>query len=168
MTPSTQRRVIAGALLLSLLTMSGGAWAAPPGPHSWWRSDEVVKELGLTADQSARIDKIYEATRLELRQDFNELDRLEAKLSRLIEGDTMDEAALARQIDRVETARAHANKTRSMMLWRMRQVLTAEQRVRLKALQERWGRERRQGRHDLNPEGSGGSSQEPDTPSPAS
>ena len=31
--------------------------------------------------------------------------------------------------------RANANKTRSLMLWRMRQVLTADQRVRLKALQ---------------------------------
>ena len=115
-----------------------------------------MKELGLTADQSARIDKIYQDTRPELRQEFNELDRLEAKLSRLIESETTDETALARQIDRVETARAHANKTRFLMLWRMRQVLTADQRARLKALQERWERERQQGRSDQHPEGSGG------------
>ncbi len=51
------------------------------------------------------------------------MSRLEAKLSRLIQIDA-DEAALSRQIDRVETARANANKTRSLMLVQMRKVLT--------------------------------------------
>jgi Spy/CpxP family protein refolding chaperone len=162
-----QRRVLAGAILL---TTSSWVLAAPPGRrHSWWRSEEVVKELGLTADQSARIDRIYQETRPELRQEFDELDRMEAKLSRLIESDTADETALARQIDRVETARAHANKTRSLMLWRMRQVLTVDQRSRLKALQERWERERRQGRTNRSSHGSGAPAQESVSPSqPAS
>jgi Spy/CpxP family protein refolding chaperone len=167
MTPSIQRRLLAGAILL---TMSTWVWAAPPGRrHSWWRSEEVVKELGLTAEQSARIDKIYQAARPELRQEFAELDRMEAKLSRLIESDTMDETILARQIDRVETARAHASKTRSLMLWRMRQVLTVDQRARLKAIQERWERERRQGRTHRDSQSFGGSKLESFTPSqPAS
>ena len=146
MTPSRQRRLLAGLFVLGL---SGSALGMPPGqPPHWWKSEEIVKELRLTADQSARIDKIFYSTRLELRQEVSELDRLEAKLSRLIESDTVDEAALARQIDRVETARANANKTRSLMLWRMRQVLTPDQRERLKTLQERAERERRQDRSD--------------------
>jgi Spy/CpxP family protein refolding chaperone len=119
-----------------------------------------VKELGLTADQSARIDKIFQATRPELRQEYDELDRLEAKLSRLIEGDTLDEAGLARQIDRVETARANASKTRSLMLWRMRQVLTVDQRIRLKALQAKL--ERRQA-PDQSRQSPGGSKPESET-----
>jgi Spy/CpxP family protein refolding chaperone len=140
MTGSIPRGLLAGAFLLAL---SGWASGAPSRhPPLWWKSEEIIKELGLTADQSARIDKIFQAVRPELRQEYDELDRLEAKLSRLIEGDTLDEAGLARQIDRVETARANANKTRSLMLWRMRQVLTADQRVRLKALQAKL--ERRQ------------------------
>jgi hypothetical protein len=53
----------------------------------------------------------------------------------LIETST-DEALLARQIDRVETARANLNKTRALMIARMRLVLSAEQRARLKALYE--------------------------------
>ncbi len=58
-----------------------------------------------------RIDKIWETTRVELRQEWDELSKLEGKLSRLIQVDA-DEAVLTRQIDRVETARAAANKTR--------------------------------------------------------
>ena len=159
MTGSIRRGLLAGAFLL---TLSGGASGAPPRhPAPWWKSEEVVKELGLTPDQSARIDKIYQATRPELRQEYDELDRLEAKLSRLIEGDTTDEAMLARHIDRVETARANANKTRSFMLWRMRQVLTADQRIRLKALQAKL--ERRAVPADQNRPGPGGSKPEPES-----
>jgi Spy/CpxP family protein refolding chaperone len=66
---------------------------------------------------------------------MDELDRLEARLSRLIERDA-EETEIARYIDRVETARANVNKTRSLMLVRMRRVLTPEQRVRMKELEE--------------------------------
>jgi Spy/CpxP family protein refolding chaperone len=107
---------------------------------AWWRSDEFKKELALSADQIARIDKIFESTRPELRQEMDELGRYDMKLQKLIETST-DEALLARQIDRVETARANLNKTRSLMITRMRLVLNADQRVRLKSLYERWERQ---------------------------
>ena len=158
MTGSIPRGLLAGVFLLML---SGWASAAPPHhPPLWWRSEEIVKELGLTADQSVRIGKIFQDMRPELRQEYDELDRLEAKLSRLIEGDTLDEAGLARQIDRVETARDNASKTRSLMLWRMRQVLTVDQRIRLKALQAKL--ERRQA-PDQSRQSPGGSKPESET-----
>src|SRR6476469_9437794 len=109
----------------------------PPRPFAWWKSDPFKKELGLTAEQSARIDKIWETTRPELRQEWEELQKLEEKLSRLIQNDA-DEAVLARQIDRVETARANTNKTRSLMLVQMLKTLTPDQRSRFKALNARW------------------------------
>jgi Spy/CpxP family protein refolding chaperone len=109
---------------------------APPG-FPWWKLDHSRKELGLTADQSARIDRIWEGTRPELRAEWDELSRLENKLSRMIQNDA-DEAALARQIDRLETARANVNKTRSLMLVQMMKVLKPEQRTRLTAMQQRY------------------------------
>lgn len=112
----------------------------PPRPFAWWKSEPFKKELGLTTDQSTRIDKIWETTRPELRQEWDELSKLEAKLSRLIQGDA-DEAVLTRQIDRVETARANANKTRSLMLVQMLKVLTPDQRTRFSALHDRWQKE---------------------------
>lgn len=111
-----------------------------PQPFAWWKSEQFKKELGLTADQSARIDKIWETTRPELRQEWEELQRLEEKLSRLIQNDA-DEAVLARQIDRVETARANTNKTRSLMLVQMLKTLTPDQRSRFKTLNDRYQQE---------------------------
>ena len=147
--PFSIRIRLLGALVA--LVLGGPVLGAAQGQQQqpWWRSQEIATALGLSADQSTRIDKIFKTTRPDLRQEFEELDRLEAKLTQLIEGGTSDEAALARQIDRVETARAGANKTRSLMLWRMRQVLTPEQRERLKVLQERADRSPRQGGPDM-------------------
>jgi Spy/CpxP family protein refolding chaperone len=126
---------------LFVLTAVGPLYAqAPPPPGQsfpWWKSEPFRKELGLTADQSAHIEKIWESTRPELRQEWDELTKLEAKLSKMIQNDA-DEAVLARQIDRVETARANANKTRSLMLVQMVKVLSPDQRVRFKGLHDRW------------------------------
>ena len=112
----------------------------PPRPFPWWKSEPFKKELGLTSDQSARIDKIWEATRPELRQEWDTLSALETKLLQMIQDDR-DEAVLTRQIDRLETARASANKTRSLMLVQMLKVLTHDQRARFNALHDRWQQE---------------------------
>src|SRR5436190_22558377 len=108
-------RLAAAVLLISASPLLAQRPPDPPRPFAWWKSEPFKKELGLTADQSARIDKIWETTRPELRQEWDELQKFEEKLSHLIQVDA-DEAVRARQIDRVETARATTNKTRSPML----------------------------------------------------
>lgn len=141
---SSTRRLIAVVLLAGLTAADLCASQAPP-QFFWWRSEAFKKDLGLSADQIARIDKIFESTRPELRQEMDELRRYDSKLEKLIETST-DEALLARQIDRVETARANLNKTRALMIARMRLVLTADQRVRLKELYKRWGNQNQSSR----------------------
>jgi Spy/CpxP family protein refolding chaperone len=132
-------------VLVFLVGLDTAAASQSSQRFAWWRTEAVVAELGLTPDQTSRIDKIFQAMRVEARQELDELERLEGKLSRLIETDA-DEAMVVRAIDRVETARATLSKTRSLMLLRMRQVLTADQRVKLTALQKRWDEDgRRQG-----------------------
>jgi len=124
--------------------------APPPRPGPWWKVDPFKRDLGLTTDQSTRIDRIWEATRPELHEEFEQLSKLEEKLSQLIRKDA-DDAILTRQIDRVETARANANKTRSLMLVHMIKVLTPEQRVRFKAIRDRWLAEARASDNPLRP-----------------
>lgn len=135
---SLSRRRLLGALFVTLIA------AAPALANqnrtmrfAWWKAESVVAELNLAADQVSRIDQIFQTMRGEARQELEELERLEGKLSRLIETDA-DEAQVVRAIDRVETARATLSKTRSLMLLRMRQVLTPDQRTKLTAMQKRW------------------------------
>jgi Spy/CpxP family protein refolding chaperone len=136
---SLRRQLICTAFLLLAMAVPALAQTLTPQtlPFPWWKSEPFKKELGLSADQSGRIDKIWETTRPELRGEWDELSKLEAKLSHLIQRDA-DEALLSRQIDRVESARANANKTRSLMLVQMLKVLTPDQRVRFKTLHDRW------------------------------
>jgi Spy/CpxP family protein refolding chaperone len=141
------RRLLLPALVL--LSAVGPLFAqAPPAPGQsfpWWKNEQFRKELGLTAEQSTHIEKIWEVARPELRQEWDQLSKLEEKLSKMIQSDA-DEAALSRQIDRVETARANANKTRSLMLVQMVKVLSPDQRVRFKGLHDKWLQDiRRQG-----------------------
>jgi Spy/CpxP family protein refolding chaperone len=149
--PAAGRSAAKYALAVALLMLStAGAFAQQPPsppfgqpmpqPFVWWKSEAFKRELKLSVEQINRIDRIWEAARPELRQEFEELSRLEDKFSRLLQSDA-DEAMLSRQIDRVETARANANKTRSLMLVQMRKVLTPEQRVSLDAIHARWLKE---------------------------
>ena len=129
-------RVLMLAVLGGLIFADLATASQAQQPFYWWRSEEFRKELGLTAEQSGKIDSIHQSTLPELRQEWDELNKYEAKLSKLLESST-DEALLARQIDRVETARANLNKTRSLMIARIRLVLNAEQRARFKMLADR-------------------------------
>jgi periplasmic protein CpxP/Spy len=108
--------------------------AQPNG--AWWRSESYKRDLGLTNEQSARLDHIFNDVLPQLMEEANQLDEREGMLSRLIETNA-DEEKVAHQIDRVETMRSALNKDRQLMLVHMRQVLTPEQRVKFN---ERWVR----------------------------
>ena len=66
----------------------------------------------------------------------DKIDKLEATLSQTIKDNTADLATVAQQVDRLEAARADLYKTRTLMLYRMRGVLSADQRVKLQAAWE--------------------------------
>jgi len=107
---------------------------------AWWRDAQFQRELGLSTEQSARIDAIFQAVISQLRPKKEELDKQEDLLSQQIAAGA-DEALVTRQVDRVEAIRAHMNKMRTLMLLKERQVLSPEQRVKLNKLHEQWERD---------------------------
>ena len=125
-------------LLPALLVL---ALAAPVHGQSfgfaWWKDAQFQHDLGLSADQSARIDAIFQAAISQLRPKKAELDTQEELLSQQIASGA-DETLVTRQVDRVEAIRAHMNKMRTLMLLKERQVLSPEQRVKLSKLHEQW------------------------------
>ena len=141
MRPTVTRWLAPAALTLAL--------AAPIHAQSfgfpWWRDPQFQKELNLSAEQSGRIDNVFQSTISLLRQKREELDQQEAELSRLIAANA-EEAVVVRQVDKVEGIRASLNKHRTLMLLRMRQVLSPEQRVKLNKLYEDQQKEKKQGR----------------------
>jgi len=133
--PSLYRRLALAFMLLAPLAAS-----AQPLQWFWWKTES---DLALSADQSTQIEGIFQEGIAQLRKQKDELDRLEGKLSKLIE--TMaTEAEVTQQIDRVEAVRSALNKTRTLMLLHMCQVMRPDQRLKLNALRDRREREQRQ------------------------
>ena len=131
MSPTSRR----GWLAVMLLVAAAASARAQSFGFPWWRDAQFQKDLSLTSDQSARIDTVFQSTISLLRQKRQELDQQEAELSRLIAANA-DEATVVRQVDKVEGIRASLNKHRTLMLLRMRQVLSPDQRVKLNKLYE--------------------------------
>ena len=123
--------------------------AAPPTSraerHKWWLSEDVRAQVGLSAQQSQELEGIFQAELPRLRAGWDELDRLEQELSRLMSDTAADESRVSAAVDRTESARASLNKTRTLMLFRMYRVLTPDQRVKLKTFHDRRQRDRKPG-----------------------
>ena len=101
----------------------------------WWQDENFKRELGLTAEQSTRLEDIFQKSLPSLRRQKESLDRAQAEFDRLVERG--DDTAVMDQFTNVEMARAELNKLRTMMLLRMRRSLTADQWARFTALHER-------------------------------
>jgi Spy/CpxP family protein refolding chaperone len=127
---------VMGCLAVLLLALAGPLHAQSFG-FPWWKDVQFQRDLALTTEQSARIESVYQTAIPNLRQKKAELDQQEEELSRLI-ANNADELVVTRQVDKVEAIRAHLNKSRTLMLLRMRQVLSPEQRVGLNRLHEQW------------------------------
>lgn len=110
------------------------------GPVKWWETYRA--ELRLSPDQCTRINSIFEATFPQLRASYEELSKREEQLSSLIIANDATEAEVLRQADQIEAIRSELSKTRVLMLFRMRRVLSPEQRNKLQALQKENERDR--------------------------
>jgi Spy/CpxP family protein refolding chaperone len=126
------------AAVLALLALSAAPVFAQRG--KWWQDERFGRELGLTPEQSTRLEDIFQKTQPTLRQRMQALDQAEKEFDRLVE--TGDDASVLDYVEIVETARAELNKTRTMMLLRMRRSLTADQWAKFTALADQRTRNR--------------------------
>jgi Spy/CpxP family protein refolding chaperone len=118
---------------------------------AWWRDAQFQRDLGLSADQSAKIDAVFQAAIAQLRPKKEELDKQEDLLSQQIAAGA-DEGLVTKQVDKVEAIRSQMNKMRTLMLLKERQILSPEQRAKLNKLHEQWEREHKRperGRGDV-------------------
>jgi Spy/CpxP family protein refolding chaperone len=127
----------ATALIAAVLLFAAPAVAQG---FKWWQSDLYKRELGLTPEQSRRLEDIFQAAVPNLRLQKKALDQAETEFERLVERG--DDGAVMEQVGRVEIARAELNKSRTMMLLRMRRVLTTDQWAKFTALHQASERER--------------------------
>jgi len=126
---------MAVALLAAVLPLAADAEATQR--FKWWQSAAVASEIGLTAEQVAEIEAIFQSLRPKLREFAHRLEREEDGLTATMHAMQAEEWEVALQIDKVEAARSALSKTRTLMLYRMHKTLTAGQSRALHAIWER-------------------------------
>jgi Spy/CpxP family protein refolding chaperone len=115
----------------------GQARSSPRPPFQWWTSEQYVQELKLSAEQTAKIAKIFQESMDRLKVEKNELDRAKADFSELMKKGAATERELLRAADLVEMARYAVSKERTSLLVRIHSVLTPDQRQGLEAILKR-------------------------------
>lgn len=138
----SMRRPWLSCLLLSLALLGGAVNASAQG-FKWWQDDKYQEELVLTDEQIARLEETFQALQPTLKTQKESLDKLESRLSKVVNDPRSDEATVLQVLERVESARGELSKSRTLMSFRMRRILTTDQNVKMKALHEQWVRERR-------------------------
>ncbi len=109
----------------------------------WWQSERFQRELALTADQSTRLEQVFQALQPLLQAQKVALDKHEAALSLVVADPKSEEAQVLMAVERVEAARGELARSRTLLTFRMRRILTTEQHVKMQAMHEQWSRDRR-------------------------
>jgi Spy/CpxP family protein refolding chaperone len=106
-----------------------GFRGAPAG--TWWKNPTVVQRLGLTPDQTKKMDDIFQQSRLQLIDLKANVEKQNALLEPLLNANPVDTAKASAQIDKVAQARADLEKADAKMLLGIRAVLTPDQWTKL-------------------------------------
>jgi TonB family protein len=93
----------------------------------------MAQQLGLTADQTKKMDDVFQQARLKLIDLNAAVQKEEVIMEPLIAAEQPDEAKIVAQIDKVAQSRAELEKANARMLLGIRRLLTAEQWQKLKA-----------------------------------
>lgn len=128
----------------------------------WWKSDRFIELLDLTSEQSDQLEAVFQSMIREQWAAKREVDRQEARFSDLLKRDDSTEANVIAVLDELEAARSKLGKLRALMLYRMRRVLTPDQRATLEADRQRAIRERSRGGQGDRPRSGGRQRTRPD------
>src|SRR5688572_18658750 len=135
MNPKNLMRRIAATIAVVL------AVALPvAGQGKWWQSEQYRRELGLTPEQSKRLEDVFQAAVPTLKSLKKALDQAESEFERLLERG--DDGSVMDQVERVEAARSELNKSHTMMMLKMKRVLTTDQWAKFTAMHQTAERER--------------------------
>jgi len=121
----------------------GASEQQPPARPKFWQDPKLRQEIGITDTQSVQIENIWSSSIQALRDARKDLDGLEAILSRTIQENTADVFTVSQQVDKVEAARSAYNKSRTVMLYRINLILNPDQRIKVKAMNDRYQEQRR-------------------------
>ncbi len=132
------RRLWASLGLAAILLLDApGLMAQGPAEGKWWKRPRVAKQLDLSADQVAQLEKIFARSKpklIDLRADF---EKKQFDYDQSMQNDDVERAELEAKIEAREQARAALQKELALMELDMKKVLSPEQREKLVEMREK-------------------------------
>lgn len=110
----------------------------PQDRHKWWIGLSA-KELGLSKEQSDKLEGIYQQVFPRIESASKDVDAAKKELDKIIAGDRTTEVDVVRQLNQVQAARNELDRQYFLMLYRFYRELNPDQRLKVKAMFERRG-----------------------------
>lgn len=119
---------------------------AAAGPRQerprWWQGQQA-KELGLSTEQSTKIEEIAQNSLPRIRTAMDDWEGAQRELDKMIAGDRTTETDVVRQLNKVQAYGNEVTRQRTLMFFRFYRELSPEQRLKVKAMFERRDQDRR-------------------------
>ena len=127
----TRRPFLFAATAVLLLLHASAVFAQGPAEGKWWKRPRIARQLDLSADQVAQLEKIFARAKpklIDLRADF---EKKQFDYDQSMQSDDVDRKELEAKIEAREQARAALQKELALMELDMKKVLNPEQREKL-------------------------------------
>lgn len=129
--------VTAMAMLIGLAATTAHAWDDYRG--RWWRTPAVVQQLNLTNSEIDRLDKAFDAARIQMIEAKGKVEIERSKLRMLMEQSDFNEAAVREQHRAEEAARSQLSDARFGFLLKVREIIGQDRFLKLLDIRaERW------------------------------
>ena len=134
-------------IVIALLAFASVASAQELPAGRWWRNDNIVKRLELSADQQTRLEAIFQSAANDLIDRRAEVEKAVVALRSELDQDQPNRASLQRVAARLNEARGRLFEREVLMLADMRSALDDDQWRQLR----QFGRQRAQQRRPAAP-----------------
>jgi Spy/CpxP family protein refolding chaperone len=122
------------------LLPSPSTWSAPLGSGKWWEIPRISEQLGLTHEQTERINEIWTEHRKQLIDTRGETEKAYLDLENLLGKTTVDTQQAYQLAERLGQLHAKQAEQRLKMTIDTRQVLSVEQFEKLKDMRSAWAK----------------------------
>ena len=132
------RNVFSGALLVIWLIAPVITTAQDVPAGKWWYSPKIQKNLKLSRDEIAKLDKLFANSRRKLIKLKSEVENEQFELDQLLSKKKVNDTELKKQFQKLEQARKNLANERLQFVIGVRNILGAERFQQLKSNYKKW------------------------------
>lgn len=116
----------------------------------WWQNPSSVKDLNLTQEEIETLDAAFDNRARKFMELKHAIELEQLDMNQMMEGKTLDEAALMTQFNKLESARANLSRERFQYFVQIRKILGPDRFQKIKAHRQRAHQQKKDGLQKRN------------------